>query len=128
MREKWGRKFFSPVWCLIQKLDHNSGLHVKIRDKSLKTSQKALVVCKCGHSPSNEQKIKNEMIKLTNQKEFSFQKKFEYNPSTLLYKCFIITHLPSTSRVINSYSQPLKITHLTNANYLRYPQFSVSII
>ena len=32
-----GKIIFSPLWCLIQKLDHNSGLHAKIREKSLKT-------------------------------------------------------------------------------------------
>ena len=26
---KMGKIFFSPLWCLIQKLDHNSGLHAK---------------------------------------------------------------------------------------------------
>jgi len=24
-----GENYFSPLWCLIQKLDHNSGLHAK---------------------------------------------------------------------------------------------------
>ena len=24
-----GKFFFPPLWCLIQKLDHNSGLHAK---------------------------------------------------------------------------------------------------
>ena len=32
-----GKIIFSRLWCLIQKLDHNSGLHEKIREKSLKT-------------------------------------------------------------------------------------------
>ena len=36
--KKRGEIIFSPLWCLIQKLDHNSGLHEKkIREKSLKT-------------------------------------------------------------------------------------------
>ena len=32
-----GKIIFSPLWCLIQKLDHSSGLHAKIGEKSLKT-------------------------------------------------------------------------------------------
>ena len=28
-------EIFSPLWFLIKKLDHNSGLHAKIREKSL---------------------------------------------------------------------------------------------
>ena len=27
--KKRGKIIFSPLWCLIQKLDHNSGLHAK---------------------------------------------------------------------------------------------------
>ena len=28
-----GKIIFSPLWCLIQKLDHNSGLHAKNQRK-----------------------------------------------------------------------------------------------
>ena len=48
--------YLPPIWLLIQKLDHNSGLHAKkIRQKSLKTrtehSPPPPFVWKCGHSP-----------------------------------------------------------------------------
>ena len=49
-----GKIIFSPLWCLIQKLDHNSGLHAKNQREISKNEVRSPpppFVWKCGHSP-----------------------------------------------------------------------------
>ena len=49
-----GKIIFSPLWCLIQKLDHNSGLHEKNQREISKNEVRSPpppFVWKCGHSP-----------------------------------------------------------------------------
>jgi len=49
-----GKIIFSPLWCLIQKLDHNSGLHAKNQREIFKNEVRSPpppFVWKCGHSP-----------------------------------------------------------------------------
>ena len=48
-----GEIIFSPLWCLIQKLDHNSGLHAKNQREISKNeviNPPPPFVWKCGHS------------------------------------------------------------------------------
>ena len=49
-----GKLIFSLLWCLIQKLDHNSGLHAKNQREISKNEVRTPpppFVWKCGHSP-----------------------------------------------------------------------------
>ena len=48
-----GKIIFFPLWCLIQKLDLNSGLHAKNQREISKNEVRSPppLVWKCGHSP-----------------------------------------------------------------------------
>ena len=48
-----GKIIFSPLWCVFQKLDHNSGLHAKNQREISKNEVRTPppFVWKCGHSP-----------------------------------------------------------------------------
>ena len=49
--------YLPPIWLLIQKLDHNSGLHAKKNQTDISKNEDRTLppppfVWKCGHSPS----------------------------------------------------------------------------
>ena len=58
MRGKRGKYYFSPFWFLIQKLDHNSGLHAKnqkeISKDVVRIHPPLPFVWKCGQFPFKE--------------------------------------------------------------------------
>ena len=66
-KKNQGKNYFSPLWFLIKKLDHNSGLHAKNQIEISKTkSQKPHpFVWKCVHSPFII-KLEKKDIKKTN--------------------------------------------------------------
>ena len=61
MRGKRGKYYFSPFWFLIQKLDHNSGLHAKNQKEISKESLKKRSATKKRRKKKMERKMyKNE--------------------------------------------------------------------
>ena len=86
---------FSPLWCLIQKLDHNSRLHAKNQREISKNEVRSPpppFVWKCGHSPFNYFALR-------------FQSKSRFITEKM---SFILTPLILTPPFISVYLQTIK--------------------